>query len=282
MAAIASAPESADGFAVRFWGVRGSLPCSGPDTARYGGNSSCVEMTCGDRRLVFDAGSGLRALAAAMDGPQDFDLLFSHFHYDHVIGLPFCGPLYRPDSRCRIHAGRAGREPDTRGVLERFMAAPLFPLRLDFFRAALSFNDFAPGDGLDLGDGISIRTAPLNHQDEATGYRVGYRGRSACYVTDTEQEAGGLDPGILGLIEGADLFIYDCTYTDAEYSAHRGWGHSTWQEGMRLAEAAGVRTLVIFHHDPGHDDAFMDVIAAEAERARPGTVVAKDGMTLTL
>lgn len=271
-----------DGFVVKFWGVRGSIPCSGPETARYGGNSSCVEMRCGSRRLVFDAGSGIRELAATMRGPQDFDLLFSHFHYDHVIGLPFCGPLYHPHTRCRVWAGRAGQDGGVRQVLSDFMSAPRFPLRLDFFNADLGFNDFQPGDALDLGDGIKVRTAALNHQDEATGYRVEFGGKAACYVTDTEQFADGLDQNILGLIGGADLLIYDCTYTDAEYPAHRGWSHSTWQEGMRLADAASVKTFAIFHHDPGHDDAFMDGVAREAAAARPGTVVSRDGMELVL
>ncbi len=265
-------------FSVRFWGVRGSLPCSGPETLRYGGNSSCVEMRCGGRRLVFDAGTGIRPLAATMTGAQDFDLLFSHFHYDHVIGLPACGPLYHPATRCRVWAGRQ----DVRQVLEDFMCPPRFPLRLDFFKAELDFRGFAPGDTLDLGDGIRVRTAPLTHQDGATGYRVEYQGRAACYVTDTEHSGDGLDRAILELIDDADLFIYDSTYTDAEYPAHKGWSHSTWQEGQRLADAAGVRTLAIFHHDPSHDDAFMDRIAADAAAARPGTVVTRDGMILSL
>jgi phosphoribosyl 1,2-cyclic phosphodiesterase len=271
-----------DGFAVKFWGVRGSIPCSGPETARYGGNSSCVEMRCGHRRLVFDAGSGIRQLSASLRGPQDFDLLFSHFHYDHVIGLPACGPLYHPGTRCRVWAGRAGHDSGVRQVLSDFMSAPRFPLRLDFFKAELGFHDFHPGDVLDLGDGITVRTAALNHQDGATGYRIEFAGKAACYVTDTEQLEDGLDANILGLIEGADLFIYDSTYTDAEYPAHKDWSHSTWQEGMRLADAAGVKTFAIFHHDPGHDDAFMDIVAAEAQAARPGTVVSRDGMELFL
>ncbi|MGE0665258.1 MAG: MBL fold metallo-hydrolase [Sphingomonadales bacterium] len=269
-------------FTVRFWGVRGSTPCSGAETLRYGGNTSCVEMTCGSRRLVFDAGTGLRQLAAGMKGPQDFDLLFSHFHYDHVIGLPTCGPLYNPGTVCRVWAGRAGTGAGVREVLSDFMSPPLFPLKLDFFSAAISFHDFHPGETVELGDGITARTAPLNHENGATGYRLEFGGRSACYVTDTEHFEDGLDRTILGLIEGADLFIYDCTYTDAEYPSYKGWSHSTWQEGMRLAEAGGVKTFVVFHHDPSHDDDFMDAVAAEASAARPGTVVARDGMTISL
>jgi phosphoribosyl 1,2-cyclic phosphodiesterase len=278
----ATVSASDDRFAVRFWGVRGSLPAPGPATRRYGGNSACVEMRIGARRLVFDAGTGIRSLGEEMQGGQRFDLLFSHFHYDHVIGLPFCAPLYRGETACRIWGGRAGTPSGVRQVLEDFMAAPLFPLRLGFFGAQLTFRDFAPGEILDLDDGIRVETAPLNHQDGATGYRVCHDGRVACYVTDTEQRPDGPDERILRLIEGADLFIYDCTYTDDEYPAHKGWGHSTWQEGMRLAQAAGVKTFVIFHHDPGHDDDFMDGVAAEAQAARPGTLVAREGMEVLL
>jgi phosphoribosyl 1,2-cyclic phosphodiesterase len=128
--------------------------------------------------------------------------------------------------------------------------------------------------------GLSIATAPLNHPNGATGYRVDYGGRAAAYVTDTEHENGRLDAAILGLIQDADLFIYDCTYTDGEYPGYAGWGHSTWQQGLKLAEAAKVRRFVIFHHDPSHDDLFMDEIAAAAEAMRPGTVVAREGMLL--
>jgi phosphoribosyl 1,2-cyclic phosphodiesterase len=137
------------------------------------------------------------------------------------------------------------------------------------------------GEELAPGDGIAIRTAPLNHPNKATGYRIDYAGRSICYITDTEHEEGRRDSTIVDLIRDADLVIYDSTYTDEEYVNFRGYGHSTWQEGVRLVEAAGAKTLVIFHHEPGHDDDRMDEIAAAAEQMRSGTVVAREGMVLT-
>jgi phosphoribosyl 1,2-cyclic phosphodiesterase len=161
------------------------------------------------------------------------------------------------------------------------MMAPLFPIPPTAFKANVSFSDFAAGDVLSPGDGITVRTARLNHPNRATGYRIEYGGRSICYVTDTEHEDGKPDRNVLGLIRDADIAIYDSTYSDEEYPRYKGYGHSTWQEGVRLADAAGVKTLVIFHHEPSHDDDCMDGIAAAAEKARPGTVVAREGMVLT-
>jgi phosphoribosyl 1,2-cyclic phosphodiesterase len=270
-------------FSVRFWGVRGSISAPGPQTARYGGNTSCVEMRCGRHLLIFDGGSGLRELGATLvadETPVDLDLFYSHTHLDHVIGLPFFAPCYNPRSRIRVWAGHLTPERDIRSVLKMMMAPPLFPIPLDIFTAQMSFRDFAAGETLVPHPGVVLRTGPLNHPDRATGYRVEYGGKVVAYITDTEHKPGRRDPNVLRLVEGADLMIYDAMYTDAEYTTHRHWGHSTWQEGVRLAEAAGVGRLVIFHHDPDHDDAFMDRIAAAAEKRRPGTVVAKEGLVL--
>jgi phosphoribosyl 1,2-cyclic phosphodiesterase len=125
-----------------------------------------------------------------------------------------------------------------------------------------------------------VRTVPLSHPDRATGYRVEHAGKSVAYVTDTEHEPGRLDDNVLALVARADVMIYDSTYTDEEFPSRTGWGHSTWQEGVRLAAAAGVRRLVVFHHDPGRDDAALDRIAAAAAARRPGTLVAREGMVI--
>ena len=151
----------------------------------------------------------------------------------------------------------------------------------DIFSAQATYGDFIAGETLTPRPGVTLRTAPLNHPNGATGYRVEYGGKSICYITDTEHTPGKPDRHILDLIAGADIVIYDSTYTDEEFPRYVSWGHSTWQEGVRLADAAGAKRLVIFHHDPSHDDDFMDAVAGEAERTRPGTLVAFEGMTLT-
>jgi phosphoribosyl 1,2-cyclic phosphodiesterase len=165
-------------------------------------------------------------------------------------------------------------------VLNNMMIAPLFPIPMGIFTAKMEFSDFVAGDMLVPHPGVRVRTGPLNHPNGATGYRVEYRGKVVAYITDTEHRLGKRDPNVLKLIDRADVMIYDASYTDAEYPAHRDWGHSTWEEGVRLADAAGVKTLVIFHHDPCHDDDFMDKVAADAAAARPGTIVAQEGLVL--
>lgn len=237
----------------------------------------------GPHLFVFDAGTGLRPLgsAIAQDAPIDADIFLTHTHMDHIAGIPFCEPFFNPRNRFRLWSGHLSGT-DLRGVLRSFMAAPLFPVPPEIFSASLEFNDFVAGATLEPRPGVVIRTAPLNHPNGATGYRLDAGGRSVCYITDTEHIPGVPDQSVLGLVQGADVMIYDCTYTDEEFERHVGWGHSTWEEGLRLAEAAGVKRLVIFHHDPSHDDAFMDRLAMRAETARPGTMVAREGERIVL
>ncbi len=267
---------------MRFWGVRGSIACPGPDTVRYGGNTSCVEIRCGEHLMIFDGGTGLRLLGNELTRggqPATLDLFYSHTHFDHICGLPFFAPCYDARSRIRIWAGHLNGQ-GIEAVLNSMMIAPLFPIPMSIFTAKIDYTDFAAGQELVPHPGIRLITAPLNHPNGATGYRIEYRGKAVAYITDTEHRAEGLDRNVLGLIDRADVMIYDATYTDAEYPEHRDWGHSTWQEGVRLADAAQVRTLVIFHHDPGHDDAFMDQVAVEAAEMRSGTIVAQEGLVL--
>jgi phosphoribosyl 1,2-cyclic phosphodiesterase len=270
-------------FSVRFWGVRGSIACSGPETARYGGNTSSLEVRCGGRLLLFDAGSGIRYLGnrLAAEAPLDADLYFTHTHFDHVCGLPFFKPLFQPQNRFRVWAGHLGGRMTLKNVLCEFMMSPLFPVPPEVFRADTRYEDFAAGDVLRAGAAV-LRTAPLNHPDGATGYRVEYGGRAISYVTDTEHVPGVDDRNVLGLIEGADLVIYDCTYTEEEYARGTfvGWGHSTWQEAVRLCRAARAKKLAVFHHDPERSDGALDAIGAEVAKQMPGAVVAKEGMTL--
>lgn len=267
---------------VRFWGVRGSVAVPGERWERYGGNTSCVEVRVDDHLFVFDGGTGLRELGLAIATEElDADIFFTHTHMDHIAGVPFFAPFFRPDNRFRLWSGHLA-DTDLQNVLRSFMAAPLFPVPPEVFNAELVWSDFAAGDTLRPREGVVVRTAPLNHPNGATGYRLEAGGKSVCYITDTEHVPGKPDANILELVQGADVMIYDSTYTDEEFPAHVGWGHSTWEEGMRLAEAADVGRLVIFHHDPAHDDAFMDKIASRADTLRPGTLVAREGDIIEL
>lgn len=283
--ALVEAATSAASMSIRFWGVRGSLACPGPNTIRYGGNTPCVEVRCGKHTLIFDAGTGIRALGSSLlkeKNGNDFEIFLSHGHLDHVAGLPFFAPLFVKDQVVRVWAGSLQPTGGVREAIRKLMSFPLFPLQVEALQATLEFHDVHAGDTIELPSGLSMRTAPLNHPGGATGYRFDHNGRSVAYVTDVEMGDGSIDPALLALTKDANLIILDTTYTSTEYPCHVGWGHSTWQQGVKLADAAGAGRLCLFHHDPEHDDAFMDRVAEAAAGARTGTIVAAEGMTLNL
>ena len=271
-------------FGVRFWGVRGSIACPSLDHMKYGGNTSCVEVEVGHHRFILDAGTGIRELGklCLKKDVRTIHLLLTHTHWDHINGLPFFRPAYHSHRHLRVMAGHLKHQGGVHGALSLLMNDPMFPVPLEAMKAIVEFVDFEAGDDFQLYPDVVIRTAPLNHPNGATGYRIEHNGRAVCYVTDTEHVRGEPDQNILRLIEGADLVIYDSTYTEEEYPHHIGWGHSTWNEGMRLCRAAGAGRLVIFHHEPDHDDAFMDRLQAEATAAWDSVVVAREGMMLGL
>lgn len=275
-----------DQFAVKFWGVRGTVPTPGTNTIRYGGQTSCVEIRCGDQLLIFDAGTGLFPLGETLTC-KDMDLFLSHTHIDHIMGFPFFGQLYDENNTIRIWAGHLKEEGlNIRDALSQLMSPPLFPLTLDFLKADISYHDFVAGekppcDHLSA-KGIEVLTLPLNHPDRATAYRVNYQGKSACYVTDVEHLKDGLDQALVEFVKNADVFIYDSTFDDADYPKYEGWGHSTWQEGVRIADAANVETLVLFHHDPKRTDDQLDDIAEQLKTKRPHDRLAREGLVIKL
>jgi len=271
-------------FLVRIWGARGSLPGPAAANCRFGSETPCVEMRCGGRVLVFDAGSGIEGLSARLreEEVQDLDLFFSHCHFDHIIGFPFLRTLYEADATVRIHAGHFEDATTCLEMVERFMRPPYFPITPSYFCARIDYRDFRPPATLTPHDGIAIETVRLNHPNGCVGYRVNYAGRAVCYMTDTEHTPGRPDENLLAAIRGADVMIYDCTYTDAEFGHYVGYGHSTWEEGVRLCEAAGVKRLVLFHHRLGRDDHDLARIEAEAQARFPGAVVGRTGLEVAL
>lgn len=287
--------SSINQFQVQFWGVRGSIACPGKDTVRYGGNTSCVEMRVGGQRLIFDAGTGIRLLGEQMIAESVADsriktgttghIFFSHSHWDHIQGFPFFTPAFMAGNKFDIYGGVTLNGISIQDRLNTQMMDPNFPVPLKIMGAELHFHNLTVGAVVQIDD-VTVTSMPLNHPGGATGYRVDYGGRSAAYITDTEHRIGELDAAVLKLIKGVDLFIYDSTYTDAEYqhptSGKIGWGHSTWQEGVRLAQVAKVQELAIFHHDPSHNDLFMDEIATSAKNLFAGSIVAQEGRVCDL
>ncbi len=276
-------PGAPPPFEVTLWGTRGSLPVCGPDFATFGGNTMCFELRCGDRRLLFDAGSGLPPAGDALRlrKVREFALFFTHFHYDHVMGLPFFIPFYDTESSLRIWSGHSPCM-DTRAMLSDFLREPFFPIGPDRFCARIDCLDFHPGDVLTPWPGIVVRTAMLNHPGNAIGYRVEFGGRTVAIVTDTEHDPCDLDPAVLALIEDADLFLYDATFEDAEMDTFRGFGHSTWQQAIRLAEASGARRVGFIHHAKFRTDADLVRIEAEAQCLFEGAFCGRDGQVIAV
>ncbi len=275
-------------FTIHFWGVRGSIPCPGPETVRYGGNTSCIEMRVNGERLIFDGGTGLRELGQHMlnEGqPVKASMFFTHSHWDHIQGFPFFVPAILPSNQFEIYGVISPNGATIEQRLNDQMLHPNFPVPLQIMQAQLKFCDLSIGETVSIGD-ITITNTLLNHPGEAVGYRVEWNGMAATYITDTEHFPDRLDENVLYLAQNADVMIYDCTYTDAEYNSETsskvGWGHSTWQEAVKLAKAANVKKLIVFHHDPLHDDDFMDEIGRKASAAFPNSDVAYEGMILDL
>lgn len=271
-------------FSVKFWGVRGTFPCAYASHLAYGGNTSCVEVTVGGQTLILDAGTGLRALGKRLlrDRVRNATLLLSHAHWDHINGFPFFEAAYCPDFALNIYARDLTGCDCIGEVLSTCMEKPLFPVPLTTMRAKMGFQNLHAGDQLDLAPGLVVKTGELNHPGGAVGYRIEYAGKAFCYITDTEHVAGKMDPNILRLIEGADVVAYDATYTETEYATRIGWGHSTWNEGVKLVQAAGAKRLCLFHHDPDHDDAAMAAIERDASLVLPGTFAAREGAVLDM
>lgn len=265
---------------VIFWGVRGSIPTPGREFSVYGGNTSCVEIRINNEILIFDMGSGLKNLGDSLIERKinNFDIFLSHFHYDHTCGFPFFKPAFNPNINFNIRSGRK----DMFQVIDGQISSPSFPITLKEFVANISYDGFHIGEEIIIKDNIKVLTLPLNHPDGAVGYRIEYKDKAVCYITDHEHTENVRNEKLINFVSNSDLLIYDSTYRDEEFAGYKGWGHSTWQEGFRLSKYSKTKKYVIFHHNPDNKDNIMKEIEEEASLISNNIVVAKEGMSVKI
>lgn len=275
-----------DKFIVEFWGVRGEIPTPGRETVRYGGNTSCVTMRVADQFLIFDAGTGVRVLGKHLLGqmPVEAHLFLTHCHWDRIQGFPFFVPGFIPINRFHIYGASAANGTSMEQRLYEQMLPPNFPVPIGIMGSDMKFYHLEPGSELALGE-VRIETVCLNPTNCATGYRVSCQGNTAVYATDTLLRADRLDKDLLHLARNADILIYDGTIESAEdrfQSFNNDWKDFIWKTGIEVAKKAGVQKLVICHHDPGHNDLFLEQMEAKLKSVFKNGLLAREGMSLEI
>jgi len=271
---------------IKFWGVRGSTPTPEHRNARYGGNTTCIEIRLANGTLIIlDCGSGLRGLGKSLQReygvhPIQGYVFLTHFHWDHIQGIPFFAPLYRRGNTFLFHAVNR-KEEELRRVIEGQMTTPFFPVDMSVLASARSFSDLSH-EPTEI-QGAVIRSAELNHPQGAVAYRIEADGAVFVLATDTEPGSPLHDRGIRELAQGADVLIYDAQYTPEQLRAEKkGWGHSSWLEGTRIAFESDVKRLILFHHDPDNDDRFVDGLVESARREFSRVEGASEGTVMEL
>jgi len=278
---------------IKFWGVRGSTPTPQPENMRYGGNTSCVEVRVGDELFIFDCGTGFRMLGEQLrsefrnkDKNRNEDraitahVFVTHFHWDHIQGIPFFRPLYdNPENRFMFHS--SNRTRNLKRVMQEQMSSPYFPVNLSEMKAHQDFYELEPGP-LQLGD-VSVQSAWLNHPQGCLGFRLETKQGVLVYATDNEPGQAEFDKSVRKLAAGADVLIYDSQYLPEEYEAQRrGWGHSHWREAVNVVMESGAKELILYHHDPDHNDECIDKTVTEARNYYPKVRAASEGMEIVL
>jgi len=257
---------------LKFWGVRGSIPTPVAENLGVGGNTACLAIRCaGQPQLIFDAGSGIRALGNTLTADDQVHLFLTHFHWDHIQGIPFFAPI----QNATVYSSAAPAN------LERILAAQMLPPYYPVPMPATSAYRQIGAQGTRIGD-LEVRPFPLYHPNGATGYRIQSPRAAIVYASDHEHGDAPTDAILRDYSRNADILIYDAQYTPEEYEQHRGWGHSTWREAVKLAHEAGVRQLILFHHDPLRTDSQVDAIVRDAQREIPNTIAAREGWSTSL
>jgi phosphoribosyl 1,2-cyclic phosphodiesterase len=275
---------------VKLWGVRGSIPVPGPDVAGYGGNTSCVGVTTGDGcELILDAGSGIRALGTELEGQcRHVHILLTHLHLDHIQGLTFFAPIFDPAVEVTVWGPAAAGE-GLRERLARFISNPIFPVEIRDLPARVTFETVPQGTW-EVG-GVEVRAAPVAHRGVTLGYRLETDGASLAYLPDHEPGLGEdldkADPDWISghsLAAGASVLIHDCQYTDSEYVKSCGFGHSRMTDTLAFARRARAERTLLFHHDPGHDEATLDALGEQAasEYDAGAVEMAREGLAIDL
>lgn len=270
---------------IRFWGVRGSTPTPEPRNARYGGNTPCIEVRLANGTLIIlDCGTGFRRLGKSLlqefgERPICAYVFVTHFHWDHMQGIPFFVPLYKKGNTFLFHT-HTQRAMKLKAAIEGQMAYPFFPVDMRVMQSTRHFYDLDDGP-IDVNGGV-IRTARLNHPQGCSGYRIEADGAVFVLASDTEPGSPAHDWKVRTLAEGADVLVYDAQYTPEQLQEKKGWGHSSWLEGTRIARESQVRRLLLYHHDPDHDDAFVDGLVAKGRGEFSSVDAAHEGMQIDL
>lgn len=267
---------------INFHGVRGSYPCWGEGKQQVGGQTSCVSATLPgqDTPVIFDMGTGIIELGndLVQEGVKNITVIVSHFHLDHVMGLPFFKPLWNPDVTITFYSPAPEGQMTLEQILrEKLFCPPLFPIPFEKIPATCVFKTFGAGESMTLSGGATLDSLALNHPGTATGYRLRQSGKSFCYITDHEHTPDYKEGPLLDFVHGTDLMVFDTMFTPCDYAIHKDWGHSSWQAAVEVAQKASVKKLALFHVSPDYDDEMLLQIERDAQDQFPAAFLAREG-----